>query len=158
MTTTHNAPATRTELHTLAEAYRGPIDALTRAGYEPRPTTTGGNCAALEIPATRGHTILIADRHGPLPWDGQHDGWSVSRFDTSGRIGPHFTHDDDAIVTTPDASTTALLDAVSEVASWGESDDLCANPECDGLTDNGEGWNGYCGTCADRIEQQGGFD
>lgn len=46
----------------------------------------------------------------------------------------------------------------AESASGDEPDDLCANQECDGLTDDGEGWNGYCGTCADRIEQQGGFD
>lgn len=158
MPATLPAPARRPELHALAEAYRATIAALTQAGYEPRPTTTGGNCAALEIPATRGHIIVVADRHGPLPWDGEHNGWSVSRFDATGRIGPNFTHEDDAILTTSDGSTTALLDAVSKVASWADSDDLCANQECDGLTDDGEGWDGYCGTCADRIEQQGGFD
>lgn len=30
--------------------------------------------------------------------------------------------------------------------------DLCATPGCKNPTDNGEGYDGYCGTCADRKE------
>lgn len=32
-----------------------------------------------------------------------------------------------------------------------EGYDLCAADDCVNALDDGEGWDGYCGTCADRI-------
>lgn len=31
----------------------------------------------------------------------------------------------------------------------------CRTEDCDGDPDDGEGWNGYCGNCADRLEAEG---
>lgn len=30
-------------------------------------------------------------------------------------------------------------------------DEACRNPACDGSLDDGNGWNGFCGDCADRY-------
>lgn len=32
----------------------------------------------------------------------------------------------------------------------------CRTKRCKNDPDNGEGWNGYCGTCADRLEERVG--
>ena len=29
--------------------------------------------------------------------------------------------------------------------------DKCRTPKCDGDPNDGEGWDGFCGNCADRI-------
>lgn len=35
-------------------------------------------------------------------------------------------------------------------------DDLsCDTPACDGRLDDGEGYDGYCGNCADQLEAAG---
>lgn len=34
------------------------------------------------------------------------------------------------------------------------SKEKCRTPRCDGDPDNGEGWDGFCGNCADRIARK----
>lgn len=33
-----------------------------------------------------------------------------------------------------------------------DDEDKCATPDCDGAMDDGEGFDGYCGNCADRRQ------
>lgn len=39
-------------------------------------------------------------------------------------------------------------------APFEDDDTACASDDCDDPNDDGEGWNGYCGNCADRIEAE----
>lgn len=41
-----------------------------------------------------------------------------------------------------------------EEAQTGQDDARCRNEECDGDTNDGEGWNGFCGNCADRLHNK----
>jgi hypothetical protein len=43
-------------------------------------------------------------------------------------------------------------DAVPEEHDEEEDDDACRTEECDGDPNDGEGYDGYCGNCADRQE------
>lgn len=45
-----------------------------------------------------------------------------------------------------------IIDAEDDDDDEDDEDAACRTPDCDESTDDGEGWNGYCGNCADRIE------
>ncbi|WP_336794405.1 hypothetical protein [Gordonia malaquae] len=104
----------------LTSEYSDVITALTGAGFEGRPTTTGGNCAALEVAlSTPRHWLLITDELAPLAWSRlDHQGWSVSRCTDQGRINSAMETDDDAILSTADGTPEGLLKLVQEAASW----------------------------------------
>lgn len=33
-------------------------------------------------------------------------------------------------------------------------EDQCRTEDCDGDPNDGEGWDGFCGNCADRMEEE----
>lgn len=35
---------------------------------------------------------------------------------------------------------------------------ICVSEDCNERNDDGEGYDGYCGNCADRLEAQGHWD
>lgn len=53
------------------------------------------------------------------------------------------------------ASGDADLSDYHRVTAEGVDDDFCST--CGGSLDDGEGWDGYCGNCADRVvnEEEG---
>lgn len=45
------------------------------------------------------------------------------------------------------------IDNLLDGAKMNFDEERCLTPLCDGNTDDGEGFDGYCGNCADRREK-----
>lgn len=50
-----------------------------------------------------------------------------------------------------------LLRRIHELAESSLEEDVCDNQECRSLSSDGEGFDGYCGSCADHREEAGEY-
>lgn len=46
----------------------------------------------------------------------------------------------------------AMATALNEGGYWKPEDNGCRTEGCSGDPDDGDGWNGYCGNCADKLD------
>lgn len=64
-----------------AAQYADVLDAFRAEGWDASFTTTGGNCAAIELTLDDGAYVLVTDADDTLSWErDEHDGWSVGLY------------------------------------------------------------------------------
>jgi hypothetical protein len=51
------------------------------------------------------------------------------------------------------AAAQEVHDLWADRLGWEDMPSPCRTELCDGDPDNGEGWDGFCGNCADRLDE-----
>ena len=79
-------------------------------------------------------------------------GSGVDYFDIRFQDGMIFTATAAELVLLEPSIEPPTIDSADDDDDEDDEDAACRTPDSDEFTDDGKGWNRYCGDCADRIE------